>query len=188
MVFIGLLICLLSLSTSYIQYRAVSKIEDQFGSHLSYNINVMSIFIKGVKDYISVESPTKPGSEKIDVTKDELLKLSGSAQSFSLQSNSIQVVAVFTGHLKVLSSKLYELAQIIGDPTQQQRRVQLNNEVLFIADTIDKSLDLIQQSGESNTGTDSKYWYSMNTDIKHPVYLKVKGSITPIESGWKLVQ
>jgi len=137
------IIILLLISLSLIQTRAVNKIQEQFGVHLNQNVNILSIFGKGVKSRFSMETLVKQGSEKLPLTRDELLKLSGSAETFSLQTNSIQVTEVLTGHFKVLSSKLYELAKIIDDPTQQKRKSQLNEEILFLSDTMDKAFDLI---------------------------------------------
>lgn len=164
------------------EYKAVVGIKEQAGQKISFDVNSMSIYVKGVQYAVSTDLPAKPMSEKKPVTKDDLLMLSAKADVYTLLAGNLQVTGALDGYFGVLSRKLYELSQIIDNPTKEQDIQKAKQEISVIAKTLDEGISLIQKAGEDNQGVNFQTWYKINTDVTFPK--SIADIINQTEKEW----
>lgn len=164
------------------EYKAVVGIKEQAGQRISFDVNSMSIYVKGVQYAVSFNLPAKPMSEKKPVIKDDLLMLSAKADVYRLLAGNLQVAGALDGYFGVLSRKLYELSQIIDNPTKERDIQKAKQEISVIAKTLDEGISLIQKTGEDNQGVNFQTWYKINTDVTFPK--SIADIINQTEKEW----
>lgn len=174
--------------TLYKEYSDVVKAQEVIGSQLSTDVNDMSIFVKGVKNYIFEDKPDKPMSEKKPVTKEDLSFSSGSANVYYMQAGRIQLTQPVDRYFGILGTKLNELAQVWNDPKQGLRQEQLMKETLAVLNTLDECINLIQKSGEDRNGVNYRLWYLTNNDHTNPIHKDVQSIVNQTESEWKFLK
>jgi hypothetical protein len=164
------------------EYKTVVGIKEQAGQRISFDVNLISNYVKSVRYAVSSDIPAKPMSEKKPVTKDDLLMLSAKANVYRMIAGNLQVVGALDGYFGVLNKKLYELSQIIDNPTKEKEIQRAKQEISVIAKTLDEGISLIQKAGEDNQGVNFQTWYKINTDVTFPK--SIADLINQTEKEW----